>query len=213
VFARCIEIFDRYYRLADEKKVHGFCAPLGIELRERLQQMNWLLTQIRSRGDELSAIDEKRRAAFKAHIERITAEGLSYGVTPIPQEEIMSRKEFYRYIALTDEIRLFAECFYYFAARARRIIRDMPELNSFEAAGVRTVRNHLIEHPEGRGSQVLSCSFAWGGPNGPVLKAIRESSETAHPDAGLYPNAHEFAVKLETALERGIASLAPSRGP
>jgi hypothetical protein len=210
MFARCIEIFDRCYRLADEKKVHGFCAPLGVELRERLQQMNWLLTQIRSREDKLRSIDEKCGAALKAHIERITAEGLSYGLNPIPQEDLMSREGFYRYIALMAEIRLFAECFYYFAFRASRIIRNMPELKSFEAAGVRNMRNHLIEHPEARDSQVLSWSFGFGGPNGAVVKAIRESSETAHPDAGLYLNAREFAVNLETALERGIAGLASS---
>jgi hypothetical protein len=87
----------------------------------------------------------------------------------------------------------------------------MPELNSFEAAGVRDVRNHLIEHPEGRGSQVLSQSFAFGGPNGPIVKALRDTSETAHPDAGLYANAREFAVNLESTLQRGIASLDPSR--
>jgi hypothetical protein len=123
----------------------------------------------------------------------------------------MSHEASYRQIALMFEIRVLVECFYYFAARARHIIRGMPELNSFEAAGVRDVRNHLIEHPERRGSQILSRSFAFGGPNGPIVKPIRDTSETAHPDAGLYANAHEFAVNLETALKRGTASLARFR--
>jgi hypothetical protein len=69
------------------------------------------------------------------------------------------------------------------------------------------VRNHLIEHPEGLASRVLSRSFGFGGPNGPVVKAIRESLETAHPDVGLYANAKEFADNLETAAATAVRAL------
>ena len=209
MFARCREVFDEYYRLAEAKKIRGFRVPLGLEAKERLEQMDWLLTQIRSHEDQLSATNEQSRAATEAHIERLEAEGLPFD-TPIPPEV---KTHIYRSTELMFEIRLLVECFYYFAARARGMIRDMPELNSFEAAGVRDVRNHLIEHPEGRSSQVLSRSFGFGGPNGPIVKALRDTSETAHPDGGLYANAHEFALNLETALKGAIGSLVPSQGP
>lgn len=204
MFGRCIELFDDYYRAADAKRIQGFSAPLGCELRERLQQMNWLLVQIQSREDELTTIGDRSRAALSSHINRIKAEGLSYEDTPIPADAQMSREDGYRSIALMDEIRLLVEAFYYFAARARHIVRNMPKLNSFEAVGVRNVHNHLIEHPEGRGSQVLSRSFAFGGAKGPVVKAIRESTETAHPDVGLFTNAQEFADNLTKTLQDAV---------
>jgi len=84
----------------------------------------------------------------------------------------------------------------------------MPKLKTFEAAGVWNVRNHLIEHPEGRASRVLSRSFSFGGAHGPVVKAIRETAETAHPDAGLYANAQEFADNLEATLASALTALA-----
>lgn len=208
MFARCIEVFDEYYRAADAKRVQGFSAPLGCEVRERLQQMDWLLGQIRPREDELNAITTEAGARLKEHVGRVKAEGLSYEDTPMPPESQMSRDEGYRSIALMFEIQLHVECFYYFAARARSIIRGMPQLKSFEAAGVRNVRNHLIEHPEGRTSQVLSRSFGFGGANGPVVKALRESTETAHPDAGLFANAQEFADNLAGTLVSAMCALA-----
>jgi hypothetical protein len=210
VFAHCIELFDEYYRIADAKKIEGFSAPLGCELKERLQQMEWLLDQIRPRESELDDITERSGQRMKEHIQQLDAKGLSYEKTPMPAEAQMSRDEGYRLIALMFEIQLYAECFYYFAGRARSIVLGMPKLQSFEAAGVRDVRNHLIEHPEGRASRVMSRSFAFGGGNGPVVKAVREASETAHPDAGLYANAREFAVNLDTALTSAMEELGVS---
>jgi hypothetical protein len=208
VFGRCIDLFDRYFRAAEAKKIKGFSAPLGSEIRERLQQMDWLLTQIRPRDEELKTINSQVGARMREHVKRITAAGLSFEDTPIPPGVDMSREEASRSIALMDELKIFVECFYYFAARTRSVVRQMPELKSFEAAGVRNVRNHLIEHPEKPASRVLSRSFGFGGPNGPILKALRESTETAHPDAGLYANAKEFADNFEQTLQAALRNLA-----
>jgi len=208
VFTRCIELFAEYHRVADAKKIEGFSAPLGCEVTERLHQMTWLLGQIRPREDELNTISARAGSRLKEHVEHVKAAGLSYEDTPMPPEAQMSRENGYRSIALMFEIKLHVECFYYFAARARSIIRGMPQVKSFEATGVRNVRNHLIEHPEGRASQVLSRSFGFGGANGPVVKAIRESTETAHPDAGLFAKPREFADNLEKTLENAVRALA-----
>lgn len=208
MFERCIELFDEYYRIADTKHIDGFSAALGCEIRERLQQMNWLLSQVRLRDDELSAITTRSGLRIKAHVDQLKAAGLSYEGASIPMDWPMSQGDGARVTGLMFEIQLHVECFYYFAGRARSIIRGMPKLKSFESEGVRNVRNHLIEHPEGNASKVLSRSFAFSGAAGPVVKAVRESSETAFPDAGLFANAQEFAGNFETALMNAIQGFA-----
>ena len=70
------------------------------------------------------------------------------------------------------------------------------------------VRNQLLEHPEGRESQVLIQSFACGGPSGPILKAVRYGGqEGIFPDRGLYPNASEFEDNLLKKLDDAIAAM------
>jgi hypothetical protein len=130
VFARSIKSFDDYYRIADANRLNGFSAPLGGELRERLQQMDWLLGRVESRERGLSAITKRHGDRFRAHIEDILARGLSYEDVPIPTDIAMSREDGRRIIDLMFEIRIFAECFYYFAARARSIARAMPRSGS-----------------------------------------------------------------------------------
>jgi hypothetical protein len=113
-----------------------------------------------------------------------------------------------------DELRVLLEAYYYSAHRIRDILRDnrddLPRLSSFEAAGVRDVRNHLVEHPTKK-SGVLVFSFKCGGPVGPQMKPLRWSlDEEGTHDPGLHKNTAEFlsglALVLANALEsRGVA--------
>lgn len=110
------------------------------------------------------------------------------------------------------EVRLHTEAFYHFAGRLRSIIRHKeqpcPLLTSFECAGVRDVRNKLLEHPEGRDSRILTWSWTIGSPEGPILKVHRETHEVAvFPDRGLYVNARELKDGLEAALQRALGEL------
>jgi hypothetical protein len=90
VFAGSIKSFDDYYRIADARRLNGFSAPLGCELRERLEQMEWLLGRVESREQRLSAITKRDGDRFKAHIEDVLARGLSYEDVPIPADLKMS---------------------------------------------------------------------------------------------------------------------------
>ena len=106
-------------------------------------------------------------------------------------------------------MKLLAEAFYYFAGRVRTILRNtqapLPGLACFECDGVRNTRNKLLEHAEGKDSQVSIQSFGWGGSRGPVIKALRYGGqENVFPDRGLYENAEEFRVNLERCIRAAI---------
>jgi hypothetical protein len=98
---------------------------------------------------------------------------------------------------ITRKLEIRTIAFYYFAGRARHVIRRLPKLQKFDSVGARTVRNQLIEHPEGNDSGVIFGGFGFGGAQGPVIKAWRlEDQKHIHPDAGLYVNALEFGECL-----------------
>ncbi len=42
MFESTIELFDRYYRKMDSENAPGFSKELGCEVRERLQQLDYL---------------------------------------------------------------------------------------------------------------------------------------------------------------------------
>jgi hypothetical protein len=105
-----------------------------------------------------------------------------------------------------DDLWVSLEAFYYSANRIRDIFRDnkkaLPGLHNFEAAGVRTARNHLIEHTDNTGG-VLVPSIACGGPVGPQLRALRWSLDPdGSHDPGLRVNAAEFAFNLRAVMRR-----------
>ena len=65
------------------------------------------------------------------------------------------------------------------------------------------MRNKLLEHVEGKDSQVFIEGLGWGKENGPALKAARYAGqEVIFPDKGLYANATEIKDNLETILTR-----------
>ena len=163
------------------------CQPdLASEVEARLEQLDFLLSRIHQ-------LDLER-------IEYISRPNLEL---PSGGKELRSN---------AFEIRLLTEAFYHFAGRLRSIIRHKeqpcPLLTSFECAGVRDVRNKLLEHPEGRDSRIFNWSWTVGNPEGPILKVHREPHEVAvFPDRGLYANAQELKENLERELEQALTAL------
>lgn len=180
-FDRSIELFDGYYRVQDCANV-AFGRDVAIEARKKLVQANRLLRMVRTINESISK--------FACPLGTI-----SRGDDPAVDAYIEN------HLAEKDEAEMWTEAFYYFAFRARCILRDLPHLGDFECVGIRDVRNHLLEHPTGRGSGVIIPSFGFGGPSGPVVKALRYSGqEQIHSDAGLFPNAKEMYERLEMKL-------------
>ena len=104
------------------------------------------------------------------------------------------------------DLRVDTESFYWQAGRFRKLAKGLPGLASFEAAAVRDVRNHLIEHPEGRSSRVLISSLHWHPETGLSLKKARpEGYSQAFMDEGIFRNMAAFADELAGLLATACA--------
>ena len=105
------------------------------------------------------------------------------------------------------EARTLTESFYYLAFRTRVVLQSLPSLDSFECVDIRDIRNHLIEHPEGKSSGIRTQSFGWGAEAaGPLVKPLRATTETQQfGDKGLFINAAAFRDQLMPLLDRTLA--------
>ena len=173
---------------------------LGIEAFERLEQMQFLLTRVTTIQQHVLGGSPLTVSVFLLPIERPSP-------TNSADTGFAIREAFFH-------VRLYTESFYYLAFRFGQILATrnqttgsypLPLLHTFEAVGVRAVRNHLLEHPEGRTSQKFSQDHSLGGTNGPQLKL--DSTTSAHTDSGLFANAAEFKQRLQAALTQAIATL------
>ncbi len=90
--------------------------------------------------------------------------------------------------------------FYYVAHRVSHIAEKLPKLSKFKAIPVRIIRNHLIEHPEGKDSGVTHDSFAYSKNEGPYVKGLRVGDKIEHMDRGFKINNEEFLLELKDVL-------------
>lgn len=218
MFAVTIALFDEYYRAADASDEPGFIRDLGCEVRERLRQLNFIIERVRQLEADAGVVKSRILRSMHDHIEDLDRRGRSFAEEPPPPSATLTKEERDSLVANTFEMRLLTESFYYLASRVRTILthksKPLPRLSSFECKCVRDVRNHLLEHPEGRNSQVYVQSFGWGAPRGPVLKAIRRTDQKeVFPDQGLYRNADEFRVSLERVLKMALSTARPTNTP
>jgi hypothetical protein len=198
VFAQLKPLFDEYWtrlQRSGNASQPGH-SDLAAEVRERLEQLSFISQQL----DQMNAL---------------------FGVTAIEQRLGPNGEvEYYNNTAERDEklrfmMRLLTESFYYFAFRIRQILRNdvhrFLELQSFDASGVRDVRNHLIEHPEGKSSRVFNQTFSWSPNCGMQLKSGRHEWEiSGFVDTGFVANASQFSANLESALKSAIPRLPDS---
>ncbi len=209
MFESTIALFDQYYRNQGKKETPGFNSGLGVEVRERLQQLNYIVSRVQELELIATRTHYRCQAVLTAHIEDLERRGIPYKKASAPRFHI-TREEFEAERKASFEMKLLTEAFYYLAGRVRTILRNkqnpLPGLNNFECKGVRNVRNKLLEHAESKDSSISSQSFAWGASRGPVLKAVRRIDQKhIFPDNGLYVNAKEFRDNLEVLLRVVLA--------
>jgi len=204
-------LFDEYCRHLDTKETQGFNRDLGCEVRERLQQLNYIVERVRKLENIAQQALSRHQARLIEHIEDLKSRGISYESAPFPSSARVTEEEFKTNDEASFEMKLLTEAFYYLAGRVRTILRNaqapLPGLTNFECEGARNVRNKLLEHAEGGDSQVSICSFGWGAAHGPMLKALRYGGqEHVFPDRGLYENAEEFRDNLEHRLRAVLST-------
>ena len=157
-----------------------------------------LLQEVVKRIKQLSYLYERNRDYCKK-IEEMENE--------LNSDEKKNYKEF---IPIMFEMELFCECFHFIAFRVREILKYknknsyiFPDLKSFEAKGVRDVRNHLIQHPERHGGLLVN-SFSVD-IDGPKLKpCFQEGDVPDSRDNGLWSNANEFKNNLEKIIKEAL---------
>jgi len=191
-------LFDRYYCQHLAANTPGFDEHLAQEARVRLCQVHELYNRVINLERSMFEHELKPNPPPKDPLAaKVVLHDLSRPPCNHPDAPL-------RPYTPADEVRISLEAFYYNACRVRDLFRDsldgLPGLQAFEAAGVRDVRNHLVEHPtRQRGVKVMA--IALGGPVGPQLKPVRWSHDPVGTvDAGLHANAREFCSSLEATL-------------
>ena len=176
------ELFEKYCAAWLKKSTEvPFAERTVLDVSKRLRQMHWLVHQAKICVDQHTA---------------------SSVLIPEMVTKTLADAEYHEWVAvnvdIVDRMELFTESFYWVAHRGAVAIRQLPGLRSFEATGVRDVRNNVLEHPEKRHG-VPALAFGWGSPSnsGPTI-----ATATWNYDKGLYVNAIEFfeEVKRVTAL-------------
>jgi hypothetical protein len=201
MFKSVIGKFGKYLDKMEAEKPAGFNDELWTEVNKRLQQLELLYNEIHRRHSKSMELiwKENRR------VERLRKDLQIKSASLTLQKSRESRK----IDRLMFQIEMSTESFYYFAGRMRTVLRSgsLPRLKSFECKRARNVRNKLLEHPEGRDSQVFVQSFGVGGEAGPTLKIERsDEQEAIFPDAGLWANAEEIRDRFERLLDKVWAS-------
>lgn len=206
MYEESIRLLDEYAEALLAESPGEFDGRYVAEVRSRLRQMDFLLDRVRqAERDSVDAMG-RSRAVFAEFVDATPTTEIA--TSPAPDALKMTSSEFGRWQRAEMELTTFTEAFYFFAHRARQILRKglVPGIKSFEVPGVRGVRNHLIEHPEKKAG-VVEQSWQWDGPNGPHLKSVRSSNDARFRDPGLYANAQEFADQFEHRVASAMATL------
>jgi hypothetical protein len=109
LFQSTIALFDRYYRAVDSTRARGFNRELGIELRERLQQMDWLVSRVQELEQRADNATARSQGVFRSHVQRIQREALDYEAEPVPRDIQLTSTEAADMLSAEFEIKLHTE--------------------------------------------------------------------------------------------------------
>jgi hypothetical protein len=198
-------LLEQYYCALRAKRVSRRAEHILHEVRGRLRALQWLHDRLLRLDHELENAARKELPPNKPNPNRMIVV-----FTDAHRPDCGQYTHAHVAPGQFDELRTLLEAFYYSANRIVDVLNDgradLPGMPKFVAAGVRDVRNHLIEHPN-RKSGVLVFSVRAGGPVGPQLKPLRWSLDPpGTEDRGFHANFAEFSDALKRALERALAT-------
>jgi len=203
LFEKPRRLFDQYYCKHVFAGTSGFDEHLAQETRVRLCQTHELYKRVLALEKQLLETD------LRATPPPADPDAVKVILHDVARPPCHSLNDPLRPFTQADEVRIFLEGFYYNASRVRDLFREsrgLPGLRGFEAAGVRDVRNHLVEHPT-RKMGVKIMALALGGPVGPQLKPFRRQGDPPGTfDPGLHANAKEFCSSLVNTLTAALGA-------
>jgi hypothetical protein len=156
-FRSTIDLFDRHYRAMDAQNAPGFNRDLGVEVRERLQQLDWLLDRVQQLEARADGAMERSRSAFVEHVERVERENLDYKKLPQPDAVTMTQEEVRTMHDAEFEIKPYTEAFYYLAGRVHTLLKNWASCNWYAlvpvhvlmfAGMLRAIARSIVERSE-----------------------------------------------------------------
>jgi hypothetical protein len=192
-FASLRPQLDRYFEEVVKLESGTTEHELSVEAGERLAQIDFLyqrVVELQNASHEVSnqllAVIDKNGGKYTDAEDRFTS--------------ILKEGTF--------QIRLHGEAFYYFAARFIAILKRYPAFKNLDVAGIRNVRNHLIEHSDKPASGITQQNWSHGSGIGPMFKSSRRKDQKPIPmDRGLFANATELRDKIERKLNPILDSI------
>jgi hypothetical protein len=172
---------------------------LLLEARTRLEQLDHSLACCRAAAERQGETWRSERQSWEA---RLPLAHTPSGSEPTDRQRALRQAAF--------EARYHAEAFYYFGARFQRILKSLnglgPNFDFTPVLGIVKVRNDLIEHPEGRNSQVFfGGTQAATEPFNIWLKVPQNLSGMNGPlDPGLIENVEALRQELDRCFGEAL---------
>ncbi|MDE2257328.1 MAG: hypothetical protein KGK05_06150, partial [Xanthomonadaceae bacterium] len=139
MFEKTISLFDAYCQNLHNRGV-AYNGDAAAEVRERLQQLTYLVTRVRALEQEVGKLMSRGTEELAKHFENLKATGAEYKAEEIPAVAKRTAEEMMFMSHAAFEAQLMTETFYYIAGRVRTVLRNkthpIPGLNSFECVGI-----------------------------------------------------------------------------
>ena len=210
-FASIGRPLERYFTEVVKAQGETLEAELWIEAEDRLAQLDHLVARIKELQQNTLDLGRESAAAFREAGDQHRRDDVSLYHSPaltVANDLGRARDE------ALFQVKLASESFYYFAARLLGILQSFPHLKNLDAPGIRSVRNHLIEHPEKGSSGVTQQNWSLEESRGPAFKNARRQGQDHVPtDEGLFNNAAELRDRIESKLKQVLAHLPPDTSP
>ena len=177
------------------------------EALERLKQLDYLLKTLFNLEADLQKINKPINEYLRSYETECQKLGLESQTSTMPQENQLELSKLFRKTEVEEnqfKTIIYLESFYYFSHRLIKLLKKskIGKFDELNPRGIITVRNKLIEHPEGHDSRILERGFLFGVPGGPRIKPFdSQFMPNKFFDKGLWSNARELRLQLVKCIK------------